>query len=100
MAIAQIISNVAAVAIITPVAISVFKSLGMNPIPFVYIIAAAGHCGFMLPSSAGSSAIAAGYGVNLKTMFIKGFWAAVIAIIVIAVGAYLLMMFWPGFGMA
>jgi solute carrier family 13 (sodium-dependent dicarboxylate transporter), member 2/3/5 len=100
MAIAQIISNVAAVAIITPVAISVFKSLGMNPIPFIYIIAAAGHCGFMLPSSAGSSAIAAGYGVNLKTMFIKGFWAAVIAIIVIAFGAYLLMIFWPGFGMA
>jgi sodium-dependent dicarboxylate transporter 2/3/5 len=100
MAIAQIISNVAAVAIITPVAISVFKSLGMNPIPFIYIIAAAGHCGFMLPSSAGSSAIAAGYGVNLKTMFVKGFWAAVIAIIVIAIGAYLLMTFWPGFGMA
>lgn len=98
--IAQIISNVATVAIIGPVAISVFKSLGMNPIPFIYIIAAAGHCGFMLPSSAGSSAIAAGYGVNLKTMFVKGFWAALIAVVVIAVGAYLLMIFWPGFGYA
>jgi len=100
LALAQIISNVATVAIIGPVAIGLFKSLGMNPVPFVYIIAAAGHCGFMLPSSAGSSAIAAGYGVNLKTMFIKGFWAATVALLVIAVGAYLLMTFWPGFGFA
>ena len=92
--------NTQTVAIIGPIAIGVFKNVGINPIPFVYIIAAAGHCGFMLPSSAGSSAIAAGYGVNLKTMFIKGFWAAVIAMLVIAIGAYLLMTFWPGFGYA
>jgi len=100
IAVAQIISNVATVAIMGPIAIGVFKELGVNPIPFIYIIAAAGHCGFMLPSSAGSSAIAAGYGVNLKTMFVKGFWAALIAMLVIALGAYLLMKFWPGFGYA
>jgi len=100
IAVAQIISNVATVAIMGPIAIGVFQSVGINSIPFVYIIAAAGHCGFMLPSSAGSSAIAAGYGVNLKTMFIKGFWAALIATLVIAFGAYLLMKFWPGFGFA
>jgi sodium-dependent dicarboxylate transporter 2/3/5 len=97
---AQIMSNVATVAIIGPVAIGVFQNLGLNPIPYVYVIAAAGHCGFMLPSSAGSSAIAAGYGVNLRTMFIKGFAAALIAAVVIAVGAYLLTVFWPGFGYA
>jgi solute carrier family 13 (sodium-dependent dicarboxylate transporter), member 2/3/5 len=97
---AQIISNLATVAIIGPVAIGLFKDLGINPIPYVYIIAAAGHCGFMLPSSAGSSAIAASYGVNLKTMFVKGFWAAAIALLIITVGAYLLMAFWPGFGYA
>ena len=33
----------------------------------------------MLPSSAGSSAIAAGYGVNLRTMFVKGLGAAMSA---------------------
>ncbi len=100
IALAQIISNLATVAIIGPVAIGLFKNLGMNPIPYVYIIAAASHCGFMLPSSAGSSAIAAGYGVNLRTMFVKGFWAAAIMFLIIAVGAYLLMEFWPGFGYA
>lgn len=97
---AQVISNVATVAIMGPVAIGVFQNLGLNPIPYIYLIAAAGHCGFMLPSSAGSSAIAAGYGVNLRTMFVKGFAAALIAVVVIAVGAYLLTVFWPGFGYA
>jgi len=97
---AQVISNVATVAIVGPVAIGVFQNLGLNPIPYIYVIAAAGHCGFMLPSSAGSSAIAAGYGVNLRTMFTKGFAAALIAAVVIAVGAYLLTVLWPGFGYA
>jgi sodium-dependent dicarboxylate transporter 2/3/5 len=97
---AQIVSNVATVAIIGPVAIGVLQNLGQNPIPYIYVIAAAGHCGFMLPSSAGSSAIAAGYGVNLKTMFVKGFVAAVIAGVVIAIGAYLMTTYWPGFGYA
>ena len=98
--VAQIISNVATVAIAVPVAISVFTSAGVNPVPYVYIIIAASHCGFMLPSSAGSSAIAAGYGVNLKTMFVKGFWAALIALIVIIVVSYLSLVLWPGFGVA
>src|ERR1051326_3805585 len=35
-------------------------------------------------------AIAASYGINLKTMFIKEFWAAAIALVIIAVGTYLL----------
>ena len=39
----QITSNTAAIAIIVPITISTFQSLGMNPIPFVYIVAAAGN---------------------------------------------------------
>ena len=100
MVLAQIVSNVATVAITVPVAISVFSSLETNPMPFIYAIIAASHCGFMLPSSAGSSAIAAGYGVNLKTMFVKGFWAALLSLVVIILVAYLSMLLWPGFGQA
>jgi sodium-dependent dicarboxylate transporter 2/3/5 len=100
MVIAQVVSNVATVAITTPIAISVFADRGINPMPFVYAMIAAGHCGFMLPSSAGSSAIAAGYGVNLKTMFLKGFWAAVLALVVIVAVAYVSLLVWPGFGEA
>ena len=98
--VSQFISNVASVAIIGPVAIGMFQNLAENPAPYIYILAAASHCGFMLPSSSGSSAIAAGYGVNLKTMFVKGLWAALIALVVITAGAFLLMSLWPGFSYA
>jgi sodium-dependent dicarboxylate transporter 2/3/5 len=100
IAMAQIISNVATVAIMVPIAISVFQGLGGNPIPYIYIIIAASHCGFMLPSSAGSSAVAAGYGVNLRTMFGLGFRAALICLAVIVIVGYLSMLAWPGFGVA
>jgi hypothetical protein len=33
-------------------------------------------------------------------MFVKGFAAALVAAVVIIVGAYLMTVFWPGFGYA
>ncbi len=96
----QITSNTAAIAIVVPITISTFQSLGMNPIPFVYIVAAAGNYGIMLPSSSGGSAVAAGYGVNLKTMFSRGLWLTVLVWIAIVAGGYLMVTFWEGFGVA
>ncbi len=98
--ITQITSNTAAVAIIVPITISTFQSLGLNPIPFIYIVVAAGNCGFMLPSSAGGPAMAAGYGANLKTMFSWGLWLTILTFLTIVVAGYLLATFWPGFGIA
>jgi len=100
MMITQITNNTAAIAIMVPITISTFQSVGVNPIPFVYIVAVAGNCGFMLPSSAGGPAVAAGYGVNLKTMFSKGLWLSALLWVVIAVLGYLLATYWPGFGVA
>jgi solute carrier family 13 (sodium-dependent dicarboxylate transporter), member 2/3/5 len=100
MVMAQIVSNVATVAIMVPIAISVFQGVGGNPIPIIYVIIAASHCGFMLPSSAGSSAVAAGYGVNLRTMFTHGFWAALICLAVIVAVAFVSILIWPGFATA
>jgi sodium-dependent dicarboxylate transporter 2/3/5 len=96
----QITSNTAAVAIVVPITISTFESLGLNPIPFVYIVAVAGNFGIMLPSSAGGPAIAAGYGVNLKTMFSWGLWLTALILIVIIGCGYFLATYWPGFGVA
>jgi len=96
----QITSNTAAVAVTVPITISTFQSLDINPLPFVYIVAAVGNCGFMLPTSAGGPAIAAGYGINLKTMLVKGFWASVLALTVIVGVGYLLALYWPAFGTA
>lgn len=96
----QITSNTAAVAIVVPITISTFDSLGQNPIPMVYIVAAAGNYGLMLPSSSGGPAIAAGYGVDLKTMFSAGLKLTALILVTIVAGGYLLATFWPGFGMA
>lgn len=96
----QITSNTAAVAIVVPITISTFQSLGQNPLPMVYIVAAAGNYGLMLPSSSGGPAIAAGYGVNLKTMFGRGLWLTVLLLLAVAVSGYFLTRLWPGFGVA
>jgi sodium-dependent dicarboxylate transporter 2/3/5 len=96
----QVTSNTAAVAIVVPITISTFQSLGLNPIPFVYIVAAAGNYGLMLPSSSGGPAIAAGYGVNLRTMFSRGLWLTVALWALLVAAGYLLARFWPGFGVA
>jgi sodium-dependent dicarboxylate transporter 2/3/5 len=96
----QITSNTAAIAVTVPITISTFQSLDINPLPFVYIVAAVGNCGFMLPTSAGGPAVAAGYGINLKTMLIKGFWASLLAVIVVVLVGYLLATYWPAFSTA
>ena len=96
----QITSNTAAVGIMVPITISTFQSLGMNPVPFVYIVAVAGNCGLMLPSSAGGPAVAAGYGVNLKMMFSRGAWLTILLWVVITLLGYALTVHWPGFGIA
>jgi di/tricarboxylate transporter len=74
--------------------------LGINPIPFVYIVTALGNCGFALPSSAGGPAVAAGYGINLQTMLWKGLLLTVLALVTILGTGYLLATYWEGFGRA
>jgi sodium-dependent dicarboxylate transporter 2/3/5 len=100
MVVTQITSNTAAVGIMVPITISTFQSLGLNPVPFVYIVAVAANCGLMLPSSAGGPAVAAGYGVNLRMMFSKGAWLAALLWVVIALLGYVLSSYWPGFAIA
>ena len=93
----QVTNNTAAIAITVPITISTFQSLDLNPLPFIYIVTAVGNCGFMLPTSAGGPAVAAGYGINLKTMAIKGFWACLFALISVVIVGYLLSIYWPAF---
>ena len=96
----QTTSNTAAIAVTVPITVTTFQSLGMNPVPFVYIVAVAGNCGLMLPSSSGGSAIAAGYGVNVKTMFGKGLILTGLLWLTVMMVGYLLATYWPGFGVA
>jgi sodium-dependent dicarboxylate transporter 2/3/5 len=96
----QITSNTAAVAIVVPITISTFESAGLNAIPMVYIVAAAGNYGLILPSSSGGCAVAAGYGVNLRMMSVWGFVLTGLVILALIAGGYVLATFWPGFGIA
>jgi sodium-dependent dicarboxylate transporter 2/3/5 len=100
MVLTQVTSNTAAIAIVVPVTISTFQSLDLNPIPFVYIVAVIGNCGFILPSSAGGPAVAAGYGVNLRTMAVKGLMASFLVLVTLVVLGYALARWWPAFGVA
>ncbi|MGH9255575.1 MAG: SLC13 family permease [Vicinamibacterales bacterium] len=93
----QITSNTAAIAIVVPIVISTFQGLGINPIPFVYIVSAIGNCGFALPSSAGGPAVAAGYGINLQTMLTKGLVLALLSLVTLLAIGYLCVVYWPGF---
>lgn len=96
----QITSNTAAAAIVVPVTISTFAGLGMNPIPFVYIVAAAANYGLMLPSSSAGPALAAGYGVDLRVMFWQGARLAALIWLLVTAAGFLLARFWPAFGVA
>ena len=96
----QTTSNTAAVAIVVPIAITTFQGLGLNAVPFVYIVAAAANYGLMLPSSSAGPAIAAGYGVDLKAMFWWGLWLTVLNWVLLLGLGYLLATLWPGFGLA
>ena len=96
----QVTNNTAAIAIVVPIVISTFQGLGINPIPFVYIVTALGNCGFALPSSAGGPAVAAGYGINLQTMLWNGLALTLLALVTILTVGYLLAVYWEGFGYA
>lgn len=98
--ITQITSNTATVAIVVPIAIGTFQRLGLNPVPYVYIVAAAANFGLMLPSSSAGPAIAAGYDVDLKAMFWWGLWLAALTWALLLGAGYLLTTLWPGFGAA
>ena len=98
MFLTQVTSNTAAVAIVVPVTISTFGSLGLDPLPFVYIVAVAANCGFVLPSSAGGPAVAAGYGVHLPTMASRGLLASLMVLVALVTLGYALARWWPGWG--
>jgi sodium-dependent dicarboxylate transporter 2/3/5 len=96
----QITSNTATVAIMVPITISTFEGLGLNPVPFVYLVTTAANCGLALPASSAGPAIAAGYGVNLKTMLLRGIRLTAILWVLLVLFGYLAARFWPGFGVA
>lgn len=98
---AGVLSNIMTItgsmSIVIPLLISTLTQLGLNPLPLVYIVSAAGNVSIMLPSSSGGPAIVAGYGIDLAKMARRGAKAAAIAITSAIVVGYLLVCYWPGY---
>lgn len=86
---AEISSNTAAASISLPVVITISQGLGLNPIPYVYICAAAFNCGYVLPTSIRS--IPVGYGVEARYLFKNGIVLTISSIVVIAIVGFAMM---------
>jgi hypothetical protein len=63
-------------------------------------VSVAANYGLMLPSSSAGPAIAAGYEVDLSTMFWRGLWLTALSWVILLAIGYLLVTIWPGFAVA
>lgn len=93
---AEISSNTTAAAIMVPLVISVTHILGLNPIPYLFIIAAAFNTAYMMPTSV--RAIAIGNGLPATHLLRKGFMLTVLSAIVISLLGMVLLNSWTYFG--
>ncbi len=94
----NISSNTAAVAILTPIVGSVMISMGLNPIPYIYLASVACNCAFVLPTSV--RAIPVGYGLDPQVLFSKGLMAVLLSFLTVTIFGYLAIVYWAGFSIA
>lgn len=79
-------SNTAATAVLIPIVISIVSTFSSDPLPFVYIAAAACNCAFVLPTSI--RAIPVGLGLDVRFMLKKGLGAAAISLALLSAAAF------------
>jgi sodium-dependent dicarboxylate transporter 2/3/5 len=80
-------SNTAATAVLIPMVIGIISVLGKNPLPFIFVSAAACNCAFILPTSI--RAIPVGYRLDVEFMFKKGLLAVGISLILLTIIGYI-----------
>jgi len=81
----QVTSDTAAAGVMIPLVIEAFKgwhSLQFGAVAFIWIAGAALSWSYAVASSTGAQGIVAGFGANLKRMFIHGIIGGIISIIV------------------
>ena len=92
---AEISSNTAAAAIATPVIMTITQGLGLNPVPYLYITAAAFNCAYVLPTSI--RAIPVGYGLSTKYLLRNGLALTLLGTVTITLAGWAMLTFWPAF---
>jgi sodium-dependent dicarboxylate transporter 2/3/5 len=92
---AETASNTAAAAISLPIVISVTQAAGLDPIPYIYIAAAAFNTSYMLPTSI--RAIPIGHGLSPSFLFRHGLKQTIAGAILITLLGWIFMTYWPYF---
>ena len=80
-------SNTAATAVLVPIVIGITSAMAKDPLPYIYVAAAACNCAFILPTSI--RAIPTGYGLDVRFMFKKGLAAVGITLVLLTLAAYI-----------
>lgn len=92
----DVVNNTTCAAVMTPIVISIAEGLNLPVIPYVWIATVSYNMSYSLPTSI--RAIPIGYGLNPGYMFKKGILVSVAAILAVSVLGYLLVLYWPAFG--
>ena len=79
----QVTSDTAAAGVMVPLAIESMRNwhgLEFGAVPWVWVSGAAISWSYAVASATGAQGIVAGYGANLRTMFVWGLVAAVVSV--------------------
>lgn len=93
---AEVSSNTTAASISVPIVLSITQGLGLNPIPYIFITAAAFNSAYILPLSV--RAIPVGYGMEAKILARNGMAISILSVVVISLIGYAFTRWWPYFG--
>ena len=83
-ALSQVTSDTAAAGVMVPLAIESmanWRGLAFGAVPWVWVTGSAISWSYAVASATGAQGIVAGYGANLRTMFVWGMIAALISVL-------------------
>lgn len=92
----DVINNTACAAITVPIVIGIAQGLNLPVIPYLWIATVSYNISYTLPTSI--RAIPIGYGLDPKLMFKNGALLSLLIIIAVSIIGWLLVNYWPTFG--
>ncbi len=93
--ISELTNSTTSAAIIIPIILGFTQELGLNPIPYWFIVVMGYNAEFILPISV--RAIPVSYGLDASKMFKGGIVMTSINVVLVIIVGYILLHFWPTF---
>ena len=94
--ISEMTNSTVSAAVTLPIVIGVTSKMGLNPLPYVFSTAMAMNFESILPVSV--RAIPVSYGLDPSKLMKNGIVAALVRMLVAVLVGFLMLKFWPGFG--